>query len=49
MPIRPPVLNLPFNVVRASHAELGMRDLAHSRLFNVDCEPAPETQLIVSW
>src|ERR1700693_6037311 len=37
MPIRPPVLNPPFNVVRASHVEFGVRDLAKSRAFYVDC------------
>ena len=37
MPIRPPVLNPPFNVVRASHVEFGARDLAKSRAFYVDC------------
>jgi catechol 2,3-dioxygenase len=37
MPIRPPVLNPPFNVVRASHIEFGVRDLAKSRAFYVDC------------
>src|ERR1700760_1839286 len=37
MPIRPPELAPPFNVVRASHVELGVRDLAKSRAFYVDC------------
>lgn len=37
MPIRTPVLNPPFNVVRASHVELGVRDLGRSRAFYVDC------------
>ncbi|HTO64517.1 MAG TPA: VOC family protein, partial [Bradyrhizobium sp.] len=37
MPIRPPNLNPPFNVVRASHVEFGVRDLARSRAFYVDC------------
>src|SRR5215470_10042097 len=37
MPVRPPVLDPPFNVVRASHVELGVRDLARSRAFYVDC------------
>ena len=37
MPIRKPVLSPPFNVVRASHVELGVRDLAASRAFYVDC------------
>ncbi len=37
MPIRKPVFNPPFNVVRASHVELAVRDLARSRAFYVDC------------
>jgi catechol 2,3-dioxygenase len=37
MPIRPPVLDPPFNIVRASHVELGVRDLARARAFYVDC------------
>src|SRR5437879_6855580 len=37
MPIRPPVLNTPFNVIRASHIELGVRDLPRARAFYVDC------------
>lgn len=37
MPIRPNNPNPPFNVVRASHAELTVRDLAKSRAFYVDC------------
>jgi len=37
MPVRPPVLDPPFNVVRASHVELGVRDLARSQAFYVDC------------
>jgi catechol 2,3-dioxygenase len=37
MPIRKPVLNPPFNVVRASHVELAVRDLGASRAFYVDC------------
>src|SRR6476469_5830169 len=37
MPIRPPVPDPPFNVVRASHAEFGVRDLARARAFYVDC------------
>jgi catechol 2,3-dioxygenase len=37
MPVRKPVLDPPFNVVRASHVELGVRDLARSRAFYVDC------------
>ena len=37
MPIRPPVSNPPFNVVRASHVELSVRDLGRARAFYVDC------------
>ena len=37
MPIRKPIFNPPFNIVRASHVELGVRDLARSRAFYVDC------------
>ena len=37
MPIRTPIFHPPFNVVRASHVELGVRDLAASRAFYVDC------------
>jgi 3,4-dihydroxyphenylacetate 2,3-dioxygenase len=37
MPVRPSNLNPPFNVVRASHVEFGVRDLAKSRAFYVDC------------
>jgi catechol 2,3-dioxygenase len=37
MPVRPPNLNPPFNVVRASHVEFGVRDPAKSRAFYVDC------------
>jgi catechol 2,3-dioxygenase len=37
MPIRDPVFDPPFNIVRASHVELGVRDLARSRAFYVDC------------
>jgi catechol 2,3-dioxygenase len=37
MPIRPPVFDPPFNVVRASHVEFGVRDLSRSRAFYVDC------------
>ena len=37
MPVRPPLLEPPFNVVRASHVELGVRDLARARAFYVDC------------
>jgi 3,4-dihydroxyphenylacetate 2,3-dioxygenase len=37
MPIRQPVPAPPFNVVRASHVELAVRDLGASRAFYVDC------------
>ena len=37
MPLRDPVFNPPFNIVRASHVELGVADLAKSRAFYVDC------------
>ncbi|MCZ7643598.1 MAG: 3,4-dihydroxyphenylacetate 2,3-dioxygenase [Pseudorhodoplanes sp.] len=37
MPVVKPNLNPPFNVVRASHVELGVRDLGRSRAFYVDC------------
>jgi catechol 2,3-dioxygenase len=37
MPIRKPVFTPPFNVVRASHVELGVRDLSRARAFYVDC------------
>ena len=37
MPVRKPTLNPPFNVVRASHVELTVADLARSRAFYVDC------------
>ncbi len=37
MPVRPPVFDPPFNVVRASHVELGVRDLGRSRAFYADC------------
>ena len=37
MPIRPPNHSPPFNVVRASHVAFGVRDLAASRAFYVDC------------
>jgi catechol 2,3-dioxygenase len=37
MPIRKPVLNPPFNVVRVSHVELTVRDLSAARAFYVDC------------
>ena len=37
MPIRKPRLDPPFNVVRASHVELTVTDLARSRAFYVDC------------
>ena len=31
MPVRPPISNPPFNVVRASHAELGVRQAAKDK------------------
>ena len=37
MPIRRPVLDPPFSVVRTSHVELGVRDLGAARAFYVDC------------
>lgn len=37
MPVRAPVFDPPFNVVRASHVEFGVRDLAAARAFYVDC------------
>ena len=37
MPLRDPVFNPPFNIVRASHVELGVADIARSRAFYVDC------------
>lgn len=37
MPVRKPLPHPPFNVVRASHVELTVRDLARARAFYVDC------------
>src|SRR3954462_7803894 len=37
MPLRDPVFDPPFNIVRASHVELGVADIARSRAFYVDC------------
>ena len=37
MPVHKPVFDPPFNVVRASHVELGVRDIKRSRAFYVDC------------
>ena len=37
MPLRDPVFNPPFNIVRASHAEFGVSELGKSRAFYVDC------------
>ena len=37
MPVHTPVFDPPFNVVRSSHVELGVRDLVRSRAFYVDC------------
>ncbi len=37
MPVRQPVFDPPFNVVRASHVALGVSDIKRSRAFYVDC------------
>src|SRR6202047_5330960 len=37
IPPRKPFFAPPFNIVRASHVELGVRDLARTRAFYVDC------------
>jgi catechol 2,3-dioxygenase len=37
MPVRKPNFDPPFNIVRASHVEFGVRDLVRSRAFYVDC------------
>ena len=37
MPARKPNFAPPFNIVRASHVELDVRDVAKSRAFYVDC------------
>jgi catechol 2,3-dioxygenase len=37
MPIRKPILAPPFNVVRASHVEMGVCDLSRAHAFYVDC------------
>lgn len=37
MPLRKPVHNPPFNVVRVSHVSYGVTDLSASRAFYVDC------------
>jgi catechol 2,3-dioxygenase len=37
MPVRRPVFDPPFNVVRASHVELGVTDLSRARGFYVEC------------
>ena len=37
MPLRDPIFNPPFNIVRASHVELGVADIVRSRAFYVDC------------
>jgi catechol 2,3-dioxygenase len=37
MPIRKPVRDPPFNIVRASHVEFAVRDLSAARGFYVDC------------
>jgi catechol 2,3-dioxygenase len=43
MPILEPVLAPPFNVVRASHVEMGVRDIDRARAFYVDCLGLVET------
>src|SRR5436190_22877420 len=35
--LRDPVFNPPFNIIRASHVELGVADIARARAFYVDC------------
>lgn len=37
MPARKPNFSPPFNIVRASHVEFDVKDLASSRAFYVDC------------
>jgi catechol 2,3-dioxygenase len=37
MPVRKPNFQPPFNIVRASHIEFGVRDVARARAFYVDC------------
>jgi len=37
MPIKPPVFDPPFNIVRASHVSFGARDIGRARAFYVDC------------
>jgi catechol 2,3-dioxygenase len=37
MPLSDPVFDPPFNIVRASHVELGVSDLGRSRAFYVEC------------
>ena len=37
MPVKPPVYDPPFNVLRSSHVALGGADLAASRAVYVDC------------
>src|ERR1700720_1097483 len=37
MPVHKPVFDPPFNVVRSSHIEFGVRDIGRSRAFYVDC------------
>jgi len=36
MPVRDPIFDPPFNIVRVSHVELGVRDLERSRAFYAD-------------
>jgi len=37
MAVKPPVFEPPFNILRVSHVELGVTDVAASRAFYVDC------------
>jgi catechol 2,3-dioxygenase len=37
MPVRTPNFDPPFNIVRASHIEFGVRDIGRARAFYVDC------------
>ena len=43
MPVHKPDAEPPFNVVRASHVEFGVRDLGRARAFYVDCLGLLET------
>ena len=37
MALKSPVFEPPFNILRVSHVELGVADIAASRAFYVDC------------